>query len=151
MGKTVRAKRPPAKRPVVMGKDVSVMVWIEDIYGQVLFVKQARGRKLWALPGGKVRRNESLEGALRREVFEETGLTISDCAPIDLFDRNKKASVTLLFRALVKPMRRKLAPRLAKEIASVQFKALLPRNATPSASFFWKRAQSSFDPLSLIT
>lgn len=30
---------------------------------------------LWDLPGGRIQKNESLEAALMREVYEETGLT----------------------------------------------------------------------------
>ena len=54
-------------------KEVSVMAWIENDQGSLLLVRQVAGQKLWTLPGGKVRRNESLERALRREVREETG------------------------------------------------------------------------------
>jgi 8-oxo-dGTP pyrophosphatase MutT (NUDIX family) len=126
------------------------MAWIEDIYGNVLFVKQAQGRKLWALPGGKVKRGESLASALKREILEETGYAVRECAPIDLFDRSKKGNLTVLFRVLVQPNRRRATARAVKEIESIQFKKDLPRNATPSARFFWKRAQLSFDPLGLL-
>jgi ADP-ribose pyrophosphatase YjhB (NUDIX family) len=47
------------------------MAWIENDQGAVLFVRQALGRKLWTLPGGKVKRSESLKSALKREVREE--------------------------------------------------------------------------------
>jgi 8-oxo-dGTP diphosphatase len=57
-------------------KEVSVMAWIEDDKGSVLLVRQVVGQRLWTLPGGKVKRNESLKAALKREVREETGLDI---------------------------------------------------------------------------
>jgi len=45
-------------------KEVSVMAWIENDQGSILLVRQSAGQKLWTLPGGKVKRNESLERAL---------------------------------------------------------------------------------------
>lgn len=36
------------------------MAWIENDEGDVLLVQQTAGQKLWTLPGGKVKRNESL-------------------------------------------------------------------------------------------
>jgi 8-oxo-dGTP pyrophosphatase MutT (NUDIX family) len=131
-------------------KEVSVMAWVEDPYGQVLLVKQTAGKKLWTLPGGKVRRGESLINALRREVKEETGFTISIATPVDLFDRYQKSNVTILFRVLIKkapPINNK---KRALEISEADYKLTLPSAATPSAKFFWERAQHSFEPLSLI-
>jgi ADP-ribose pyrophosphatase YjhB (NUDIX family) len=55
-------------------KEVSVMAWIEDAEQRFLLVRQALGLRLWTLPGGKVKRGESLVKALRRELYEETGL-----------------------------------------------------------------------------
>lgn len=52
------------------------VVIIED--GKLLVVKRGRepGRGLWAVPGGKVRRGETLAAAAVREAYEETGLRV---------------------------------------------------------------------------
>jgi ADP-ribose pyrophosphatase YjhB (NUDIX family) len=144
------ASRPsrPTRPIYTPTKEVSVMAWVEDAYGNVLLVRQARGKKLWTLPGGKVRPSEPLLSALRREVAEETGLTITHAAPVDVYDRPKKRNITLLYRVLLKPARFKSIR--TPEISSIAFKPKLPTNASPSALFFWDRAQESFEPLSLL-
>jgi 8-oxo-dGTP diphosphatase len=52
------------------------VVIIED--DKLLVVKRGRepGRGLWAVPGGKVRRGETLAAAAGREAYEETGLLV---------------------------------------------------------------------------
>jgi ADP-ribose pyrophosphatase YjhB (NUDIX family) len=52
---------------------------------RVLLVKRARppSQGLFAFPGGKVEREETLEEAARRELFEETGLEARDFHPIE--------------------------------------------------------------------
>jgi ADP-ribose pyrophosphatase YjhB (NUDIX family) len=117
-------------------KEVSVMAWIEDDKGSVLLVRQAVGQKLWTLPGGKVKRNESLERALKREVREETGLGVRSTNYLQMYDRPKRGAITILFRVSVQ----RHAVRMhfpAEEIADLGFFDRLPTNATPSAKFFW--------------
>ncbi|SDT97690.1 NUDIX domain-containing protein [Verrucomicrobium sp. GAS474] len=161
-GKTVpkaAATKPKAKADPQ--KTMSVMAWIEDAFGNILLVKQLRGRGMWALPGGKVRQKESLLGALRREVKEELGVEIDVATPIDLYDRPQKGAVVVLFRVILRQKTRVKAVKTAKgkatspfnpragEIAACLFHRKPPLDATPSLSYFWKRAQRTFEPLSL--
>ena len=50
-----------------------------------------RGREplkgYWSLPGGLVETGERIEQALRREIFEETGLHIRPIRSFDIFER----------------------------------------------------------------
>lgn len=51
---------------------------IHDDHGKVLMVRTHKWSGKWGIPGGKIRRNETAEDALRREMLEETGLEITD-------------------------------------------------------------------------
>jgi ADP-ribose pyrophosphatase YjhB (NUDIX family) len=53
----------------------------------VLLVRQAVGLRLWTLPGGKVKRGESLVKALRRELYEETRLRVQIGSLLGVLDR----------------------------------------------------------------
>lgn len=127
-------------------KRLSVMAWIEDAFGGVVFVRQARDGRRWTLPGGKVKTGEGLINALRREVREEIGVDIAAAAPIDILDRPRSGSVTILYRVLLKPGEMKPRPR---EIEKIGIRRRLPETSTETAKFFWRRAQHSFEPLSL--
>ena len=65
-------------RRIAPTKEVSVMAWIQDSFQRVLFVRQVTGLKLWTLPGGKVKRGESLVNALKREVYEKVRIACGD-------------------------------------------------------------------------
>src|SRR5471032_1503204 len=115
-------------RPV-SAKEVSVLAWIQDAYGNVLLIQQKAGKQLWSLPGGKVRSREALKAALRRELKEEIGLTVVSAKVIDLFDRHQRASLAVLFQTKLRKGRLTLAK---SEIKNAAFMNKLPLKATPS-------------------
>jgi len=131
-----KRKQRPNKVKTNCAKEVSVLAWIQDAYGNVLLIQQTAGQQLWSLPGGKVRGPEALKVALRRELKEEIGLTVVSAKVIDLFDRPLRSSLAVLFQTKL----RKGKLRLGKnEIKNAAFVSKLPPNATPSVRYFWRR------------
>jgi ADP-ribose pyrophosphatase YjhB (NUDIX family) len=61
-------------------------VMIDD--GRILVVQRGRGAYAgsWALPGGRQRRGETMQEAVRREVREETGLVVEVGDPVWIGD-----------------------------------------------------------------
>lgn len=55
----------------------------------VLLVERGREplKGYWSLPGGLVETGERIEEALRREIFEETGLHVRPVHSFDIFER----------------------------------------------------------------
>jgi ADP-ribose pyrophosphatase YjhB (NUDIX family) len=117
-------------------KEVSVMAWIEDPKNGVLLVQQLAGMKLWTLPGGKVKKGESLVRALKREVREEVGLRVDVGSLLGVLDRRDKDAITLLFAA-VAIKRSSKVKRKRKEIKKATYQISLPNKASPSAKYFW--------------
>ena len=118
------------------------MAWIEDAEQKVLLVRQSVGLRLWTLPGGKVKRGESLVKALRRELYEETGLRAQIGSLLGVLDRRDKDAITLLFVAV--PNKNSIRVKQNnKEIKSADFQASLQNKASPSAKYFWSARRGS--------
>ncbi len=125
----------PEKIRASNAKEISVLAWITDAYGQVLMIQQTAGRKLWSLPGGKVRAREPIHRALRRELKEEIGVAVATARIIDIFDRPQKSALAILFLV---SLRRGTFKLQKKEIRHLAFLGKLPSGATPSARHFWR-------------
>lgn len=69
--KLLDRKSPPAAKPIA-----TVGALIHDGDGQVLMIRTHKWSNMWGIPGGKIRRGESSENALKREILEETNLDI---------------------------------------------------------------------------
>jgi phosphoglycolate phosphatase-like HAD superfamily hydrolase/8-oxo-dGTP pyrophosphatase MutT (NUDIX family) len=66
-------ERRKATRPIA-----TVGALIHDGAGKLLMIRTHKWSGLWGIPGGKIERGEASKDALRREVLEETGLTVTD-------------------------------------------------------------------------
>lgn len=77
--------------------DVGVAASLK-IDNSILIVKEGKGRfkDLWGLPKGTVEKNESLESAVLRELFEETGI-IGEIKGIVAIRNKKENDVTSVF------------------------------------------------------
>ena len=115
------------------------MAWVEDYESRVLLVRQTAGQKFWTLPGGKVRARESLQEAIVREVFEETGLRAQADAWIDIMDRPDRGTIMILYAVKILDEAPVPANRRNDEISHVRYSLNLPKNASPSATYFWNR------------
>ncbi len=111
------------------------MGWIENLEGEVLLVRQTSGRKLWALPGGKVESGETVLAGLHREIAEEAGLTVTAASHVAVLDRPARQSLAFLYRVTTGPETPTI-PR-PEEISAIQRTRKLPANATPSLRHFW--------------
>lgn len=131
--------RPPKKpfcyeypRPAVT---VDVVIVTKGRPRRVLLVKRRQGpfAGAWALPGGFIEMDESLDAAARRELYEETGVRAGQLEQLHTFgepDRDPRGrTITVAYLAVVNPNR--INPQAADDAAEVGWHRLdgLPRLA----------------------
>ncbi|RLQ94223.1 NUDIX hydrolase [Falsibacillus albus] len=69
-------------RPLILVGAVAVIV---DDEGRVLLQERTYPQGVWGLPGGLMELGESTEDVAKREVLEETGLTIDELKLINVY------------------------------------------------------------------
>lgn len=92
----------------------------------------------WTLPGGRVKRRENAEDALRREVLEETGLELLTCSLAGVLERTDQRQICLYFRAVPRSWSARRNGPLhvnCREISEVRSWPMekLPQNLAPQA------------------
>ena len=74
--------------------------------------------------------------ALKREVYEETGLRVEIGSLLGVLDRRDKDAINLLFAAIPNKPSVKVKQK-QQEIEKSEFQASLPKKASPSSKYFW--------------
>jgi 8-oxo-dGTP pyrophosphatase MutT (NUDIX family) len=76
---------------------VSVAGVVVDGQGRALVVKR-RDNGRWEAPGGILEHGETIDGAVRREVLEETGLRIEPGALTGVYQNIPRMIISLVYR-----------------------------------------------------
>ena len=79
---------------------ISVAAAIVDEHGHVLATRRADNGH-WEPPGGVLELEEDIEAGLRREVLEETGLTVEVDRLTGVYKNMRRGIVALVFRCRV--------------------------------------------------
>jgi ADP-ribose pyrophosphatase YjhB (NUDIX family) len=66
---------------------------VQDANSRILFVRRSDNEE-WVMPAGSIELEESIFDCVRREVFEETGLTVTTATPIAIYSDPRFSFVT---------------------------------------------------------
>lgn len=80
---------------------VSIAAAVVDEFGRVLVTKR-RDNGRWEPPGGVLEAEESILDGLKREVFEETGLTVEPVRLTGVYKNMVRGIVALVFLARIR-------------------------------------------------
>jgi len=78
---------------------IGVFAGVFDQQGRVLCVRQNYGTRVWGMPGGRMEAGEDPVSALKREAFEEAGVTIEVRRLVGIYAAPYRDDLVLLFEA----------------------------------------------------
>jgi len=137
---------------------LGVKAFIYNEEGDVLLLQlnpeKFNGKEVWDLPGGRIQKKESLEEALKREIYEETGLQnichfkpfMMTLSPIRISIQN--SDVGLILATYLCQISRDLLIRLSEE--HVQFGWFAPSRAAELLSNYPRELMEKLSDLQLI-
>ena len=124
---------------------LTVEVVVTDRTGRALLVRTG-SRGNWELPGGKVKRKESLTDAAVRETLEETGIRVTVDRLIGIFYIRSERTHNFVFTATAKQARVKPRPAPPEIVESAFFdRSRLPK---PIATFTRDRIRAASKKIS---
>ena len=102
----------------VRGVTVDALIVME---GKILLIKRKKNpfANLWALPGGHLDFNETLEEAVIREVKEETGLTVTSHQFFGVFsdpNRHPKQAIAVAYEVKTQGI-----PKAGDDVVEIKF------------------------------
>ena len=101
--------------------------------GHVLLVQHAYGSQRWNLPGGRVKRKETPENAVKREVYEEVGIKVPEVRLHgDILNTSSYKHNTVWIYSTTVPTRHFTLKGFEIKKAQWFDVAALPRNVSPS-------------------
>jgi len=104
------------------------------VHKSFLFVQKSESG-WWTFPGGRVKRGESIQAALRRETLEETGLEILIGPIAAVLERSDQRQICLYFYACPKDWPTRGPKPLCPEISRIERRPLtgIPKPLSPQA------------------
>lgn len=78
---------------------LAVSALVRNSEGKVLLVKTHYRSDTWELPGGQVEEGESLEKALEREIYEETGVRVTAKGITGTYYNSTSQILSVVFQA----------------------------------------------------
>jgi len=81
---------------------VAVSGYITNERGEVLLVRNVHRSDTLEMPGGQVEEGETLEEAIHREIFEETGITVDLIGITGIYQNVSNSIISVVFRGTFK-------------------------------------------------
>jgi 8-oxo-dGTP diphosphatase len=78
---------------------VAVSALVQNDQGETLLLKTHYRNDTWEMPGGQVEEGEPLEEAVRREVFEETGIEIEPIGVTGVYYNTSMQVLSIVYKA----------------------------------------------------